>query len=123
LFVKYEEIFSPRAAISAISSAPGIFLDIFGIALFLLPGGLPCGNQVITFPPGVPPDFEDHRAKMNAAPSDCAKLFRTVILLVDNVSLIEDLLRFLQADAALGPSGPPLPPPIYNRQCARKTGS
>src|SRR5579863_8411747 len=105
LLLKYLEISSPRDAISAISSALGIFLDVFGIALFFLLRGLPRGNEVIVFPLRVVPDFEDHRAKAAATPSDCTKLFRIVILLVHDVGLIEDLPRFLQADAVFSFDG------------------
>jgi hypothetical protein len=111
LLVKYTEISSPRDAISAISPALGFFFsDVFGIALFFLPGGLPRGNEVIILPLGVMPDFEDHRTKPAATATDCAKLIRIVILLVDDAGLIEDFLRFLQADAVSLLDGPALLP-------------
>src|ERR1700739_2643002 len=110
LLLKYLEISSPRDAISAISSALGIFLYVFGIALLFLLGGLPRGNGVMDLPLRVVPDFEDHRAKVTAAPSDCAKLFRIIVLLVDEVGLIENLLRFLETDAVFLFDGPTLFP-------------
>ena len=92
---------SPSDAISAISSAVGVFLDVFGIALFFLPGGYPGRNQMVVFALGVMPDPEDDRAESAAAPSDRAKLLRVVTLPVNQVHLVEDLLRLFQADAVL----------------------
>jgi hypothetical protein len=39
------------------------------------------------------PDLEYHRTEATAAPPDCTKLFRIVVLLVNEVDLIENLLR------------------------------
>jgi hypothetical protein len=61
--LKYTEISSPRDAISAISSALGIFLDVFGIAFFFLLGGPPRGNEAIVLPLRIVSDFKDHRAE------------------------------------------------------------
>lgn len=47
------------------------------------------------------PDLENHGTEASKTPSDCTKLFRIVALLVDEVHLIENVLRILQADAVL----------------------
>src|ERR1035438_4901970 len=47
---------SPRDAISAISSAVGVFLDILGIALFFLAGRIPGRDEVVVFTLPVLPD-------------------------------------------------------------------
>jgi len=86
-------------------SALGVFLDVFGTALLFLLGGFPGGDEVIVLAPGAVSDFEDHRAEATARPSDCAELLRIAVLLVDNISLIEDLLRFLQANPVFLPDG------------------
>jgi hypothetical protein len=93
--VKYAETSSPRDAISAISSAVGVFLDVFGITLLFLFGRDPGGNQVIVFTIGIMPDLEDHGTEPPPTPTDRPKLFRIVILLVDDVDLVEYLPRFL----------------------------
>jgi len=54
------------------------------------------------------PDLEDHRTKAPATPTDGTELFRIVVPLVDQVRLVEDLLRLLQADAVLTLDGPAL---------------
>ena len=41
LLVKYEEISSPRVALSAISSAEGVVLNVFGIAFLFFFRGFP----------------------------------------------------------------------------------
>jgi hypothetical protein len=57
---------SPRVAIAAISSGPGLFflsvlvLSVPGITLFFLPGGLPGGDQVVILAFGIMTDFEDN---------------------------------------------------------------
>ena len=56
----------------------------------------------------VMPDLEYHRTEATATPPDCTKLFRIVVLLVDNVDLIEYFPRFLQADAMFSLDGPAL---------------
>jgi hypothetical protein len=48
---------------------------------------------------GVIPDLEDDGIEPAAAPSDGAKLFRIVALLVNHAHLVEDLPRLSQADA------------------------
>jgi hypothetical protein len=88
----------PRKAISAISSALSIFLDVFGKAFLFLMCGFPRSHKAMVLSLGVVPDFEDHRAESSATSPDCAELFRIAVLLVDEVSLIEDPLRFLQTD-------------------------
>ena len=47
------------------------------------------------------PDLEDHGAELSATPPDCTKLFRIIILLVNQVCLIENFLRLHQTDAML----------------------
>jgi hypothetical protein len=54
------------------------------------------------------PDLEDHRTKAPATPADGTELFGIVIPLVDQVRLVEDLLRFLQADSVFPLDGPAL---------------
>jgi len=56
---------------------------------------------MVVFAFRVMPDLEYHRAEATAAPPYGTKLFRIVALLVDEVDLIEDLLRFFQADPVL----------------------
>jgi hypothetical protein len=99
LLVKCADTSSPREAIPASSSAVGVLLDVFGIAMLFLTGGFPGRHQMVVFPLGVTPDLEDDRAKVAATPPDCTKLFRIVIPLVNQVNLVEDLLRLFQADA------------------------
>src|ERR1035441_8148412 len=47
LLVKYAETSSPRDAISAISSAVGTMLDVFGIALLFLLSRVPGRDQMV----------------------------------------------------------------------------
>ena len=97
--VKYVEIFSPRDAFSAISSADTGDLDVLGIALLLLFGRLPGSDQTVILSIAVLPYLANNRTKASAAPANCAELLRIVVLPVDQVGLIEDFLRLLQADA------------------------
>jgi hypothetical protein len=60
--VKNFETSSPRVAISAISSAVGEGLDLFGIGFLLLFGCFPGGYQTIKLSLAVFPDLEDDRA-------------------------------------------------------------
>jgi hypothetical protein len=48
---------------------------------------------------GVVPHFEYHGTQNATAPTDCTELFRIVALLVYQVSLVKDLLRFFEANA------------------------
>jgi hypothetical protein len=48
---------------------------------------------------GVKPDLEDHGTEAASAPSNCTELFRVVTPLVNQVRLVEYLLRLFQADA------------------------
>ena len=84
---------------SAIWSAVALFLDVFGIALFFLLGGFPGRDQVVVCALGIMLNFEDHGTELTATPSDCAKLFRVVTLLVNHIHLVEYLLGLFQADA------------------------
>ena len=112
--VKYEEMSSPREANSAISSAVGVFavvgffLDVFGIALLFFSRCLPNRDEVIIFAPGIAPNLENDGTEPTAGPTDGAKLFRIVILLVDDVRLIEYILRLFQADAMFSLDAPAL---------------
>jgi hypothetical protein len=114
LFVKYDETSSPREAISAISSAVGLFalsrglLDAFRIPLLLFFGGLPSRDKVIILAPAIAPNFENDGAQAPAAPTDGTKLFRIIIPLIDDMHLIEYLLRLLQTDAMVSFDGPTL---------------
>ncbi len=63
-------MFSPREALSAISSALIRALDVFEIALLLLFGGLPGGHQVIVLAIRIAPDSEDHGTEAAPAPTD-----------------------------------------------------
>jgi hypothetical protein len=45
------------------------------------------------------PDLEDHRAQAAIAPPDCTIPLGIITLMVDQIRLIEDPLRFLQAEA------------------------
>jgi hypothetical protein len=101
LLEKYAEMSSPRDAISAISSALGVLLDVLGIALLLLIGSLPPGDQPVIFTFRILSDLKDDGTQAAAAPSNCAMLFRVIAFLVNQVRLIEDLLRLFQADAML----------------------
>ena len=53
----------PPEAISAILSAVGADLVIFGIALLFLPGGFPGRHQIVELPLDVMPDLEDDRTE------------------------------------------------------------
>lgn len=86
LLVKYAEMSFPCDAMSAISSAvgaPGLTLDVLGIDTFFLFGRLPGCDQVIVLALGIVPDFEDDGTQQTAAPTDCTKLFRIIVLLVN----------------------------------------
>ena len=95
LLVKYEEMSSPREAIAAISSAVGVFaivgffLDVFGIALLFFFRRLPTRDKVVVFAFGIVSNLENDGTEPAARPTDGAKLFRIIILLVDDVRLIE----------------------------------
>ncbi len=54
------------------------------------------------------PDLENHGTEATSTPSDCTKLFGIIVLLVNHVHLIENLLRFLQADAVFALDFPAL---------------
>src|ERR1035441_1566403 len=108
LLVKYREMSSPRDAISAISSAVHVPLDVFGIALFFLAGRFPGRHKVVKLAPGVMPDLEDHGTEAAAAPTYCTKLFRVIALLVDEIHLIKYVLRLFQADPVLSLDVPTL---------------
>ena len=105
---------SPREANSAISSAVGVFavvgffLDVFGIALLFFLRCLPSRDEVIVFAPGIVPNLENDGTAPTTGPTDGAKLFRIVILLVDDVRLIEYILRLFQADAMFSLDAPAL---------------
>src|ERR1017187_4016994 len=71
LLVKYREMSSPRDAISAISSAVHVPLDVFGIALFFLAGRFPGRDKAVKLAAGVMPDLEDHGTEAAAAPTYC----------------------------------------------------
>src|SRR5271157_2722105 len=92
---------SPRSAISAISSAVGVLLGIFGIALLFLFGRFPGGDKVVVFAFGVMPELEYHGTEAAATPPYRTKLFRIVVLLVHQIDLVENLLGLLQADPVL----------------------
>jgi hypothetical protein len=51
------------------------------------------------------PDLEDYRTEAPATPANRTELFRIVVLLVDQVCLIEYLLRLLQANTVFSPYG------------------
>ncbi len=46
----------------------------------------------------IAPDFEDHSTGARATPAYCAVLLRVIVLLVNEVRLVENLLRLSQAD-------------------------
>jgi hypothetical protein len=54
------------------------------------------------------PDLENHGTEAAAAPTDCTERFRIVALLVDEVHLIEYVLRLFQADAVFSLDVPAL---------------
>jgi hypothetical protein len=56
---------------------------------------------MVVFALRVMPDFENCGAEAASAPTDCTKLFRIVILLVNQIRLVENLLRFLETNAVL----------------------
>jgi hypothetical protein len=56
------------------------------------------------------PDLEYHGTEATATPPYGTKLFRIVVLLVYQIDLIENLLRFLQADPVLSLHVPALRP-------------
>lgn len=55
------------------------------------------------------PDLKNHGTKPATAPSDGAKLLRVLIPLINQIRLIENLLRFLQADTVFQSDIPALP--------------
>jgi len=65
---------------------------------------------MVVFALRVMPDLEDDRAEAAPAPSYCTKLFRVVVLLVNQIHLLEDLLRFFQTDAVFSFDFPALLP-------------
>jgi hypothetical protein len=54
---------------------------------------------MVVFALGVIPDLEYGRTQDAAAPTNCTKLFRVVVLFVYQISLIKDLLRLFEANA------------------------
>jgi hypothetical protein len=54
---------------------------------------------MVIFAAGIMPDFENDRPEPAPGPSDCAELLRIIVPPVNQVCLIEDLLRLLQADS------------------------
>lgn len=56
------------------------------------------------------PDLENYRAEVAPAPTDGTKLLRIVVLLVDDIYLIEYLLRLIQADTVFSLDVLALPP-------------
>jgi hypothetical protein len=56
---------------------------------------------MVVFALGVIPDLEYDRTQHTTAPTDRTELFRIVVLLVHQVSLIKDLLRLFKANAVL----------------------
>src|ERR1017187_3683310 len=92
---------SPRDALSAISSAVGVFLGVFGIAFLFLFGRFPGGDEMVAFAFGIVPYLEYYGTEATPTPAYCTELLRIVVLLVDEVDLIEDLLCFRQADPVL----------------------
>ena len=63
---------------------------------------------MVVFAVGVMPDLKNHGTEAAPAPPDRTKLFRIVLLLVDDVRLIEYFLRLVQADAVLSLGTPAL---------------
>jgi hypothetical protein len=70
--VKNEETSSPRDALPAISSAPILGLDLFGIRFHFLFGCLPVCYQMMVFPNRIAPHFEDDRTDSTLASADGA---------------------------------------------------
>lgn len=56
---------------------------------------------MVIFPFGIVPDLEDHGTQAPAAPPDRAELLGVLVLLVNQISLIENLLSLFEADAVL----------------------
>jgi hypothetical protein len=52
---------------------------------------------------GIMPDFEYYRTQPTTAPSNSTKLLRIVILLVDQVSLVKNLLRLFETYTVFTP--------------------
>ena len=63
---------------------------------------------MVVFALRVMPDLENHGADAPPAPTNSAKLLRIVVLLVNQVRLVKDFLRLLQADAMFLLDGPAL---------------
>jgi hypothetical protein len=100
-------MFSPRDAFSAISSADNRVLDVLGIALFFLLGRFPGCYQMVVFAVGVKPDLENYGTETPTAPPDRTEVLWIIVLLVNQVRLVENLLRFFQLNAMFlaGPHG------------------
>src|SRR5277367_4184354 len=99
---------SPREALSAMSSALGLVL-VVGIILLLFTGGLPCSHQMVVFAVRIVTDLKDDRAQPPTAEADRAELLRIVAPPVNQICLVEDLLRVFKADAVLPLDLPALP--------------
>lgn len=110
LLVKYAEISSPRDAFSAIASADSPLLRVFGIALLLLFRRFPRGDEMVVFSLFVMPDLKYDGTEASSAPTNGAELFRVIVLLVNQVSLLENLLRLFQADTVFLLYGPAFQP-------------
>jgi len=101
--VKWLEISSPRVAISAISSGEGPRLDLIGIGFLFLSRRFPGGDQTIRFSRRISPDLKDNGTQATAGPTNRTILLRIVTLPVDQIDLIKNLLRLLQADSVFPP--------------------
>jgi hypothetical protein len=56
----------------------------------------------------ITPDLEDHGTETSAAPTNGAELLRIVVLAVNQVCLVENLLRLFQADSVSSLDSPAL---------------
>jgi hypothetical protein len=98
-FVKCAETSSPREAFSAISSALGARLDIFGIAPFLFLGCLPGGYQMVIFALDLMSYLKNCGAENAFAPTNGTTLLRVVASLINQVDLVENFLRLVETYA------------------------
>ncbi len=66
---------------------------------------------------GVVSNLEDDGTEPAAAPSNSSKLFRVVILLIDQINLIEDFMRLFEVDAVV-----PFDASTFSRSKSKRIG-
>jgi hypothetical protein len=75
-------------------------LCVFFIQTNLLFRGFPKGDQVQNLAGFILANLKDNRVQSVTYPADCEKLFRNIASSIEPIRLGEQLLRFLEPDAA-----------------------